>query len=264
MESMTFIDVHAHLDHPNFENDIDKVIERAKQAKVNIIVANGVNPETNRMVLQLAENYDIVKAALGIYSIEALAAETKESSSPLNTKPFDIDEELAFIASQKRKIVAIGEVGLDNSSAPGTLPAQQRVFEKIIALAEKIKKPISVHSRKAEKEVLDTLSTTSLKKVHLHCFGGSMKLVERGAEREYYFSIPANVVFSQHFQEMVKRLSINQLLTETDSPFLSPFKGKRNEPAFVVEAVQKIAEIKGFTVEETADNILMNYQRLFG
>ncbi|MBI1969264.1 TatD family hydrolase [Candidatus Woesearchaeota archaeon] len=258
-----FIDAHAHLDHPSFHEDVEQVIERAKKAGVGIIVANGVNPETNRRVLELAKKYAIVKAALGIYPIEALQQEIKEGEYPLKPNVFDVNEEIDFIRKQKNHIVGIGECGLDDHHVQGKLESQKKVFEKMIGLAEQVKKPIIVHSRKAEQEVLDMLISSRIKKVLLHCFSGNMKQVKQGEEEGYYFSIPANVTFSTHFQEMVKRININQLLTETDCPYLSPFKGQRNEPAFVVESTKKIAELKGFTLEETENNIMMNYKTLF-
>jgi TatD DNase family protein len=94
-------------------------------------------------------------------------------------------------------------------------------------------------------------------------FCGKKSLIEKAAKLGFYFSIPTNIIRAANFQELVKMVNINQLLTETDSPFLSPFKGIKNEPAFVIESVKKIAEIKGFTVEDTANNIWLNYQRLF-
>jgi len=97
----------------------------------------------------------------------------------------------------------------------------------------------------------------------LHYFCGKKKLVKRAADNKYYFSIPTVIVRAQNFQLIAENVNINQLLTETDGPFGSPFRGEKNQPAYVIESVKKIAEIKGFTVEETMKNIFLNYQRLF-
>ncbi len=255
------VDVHCHLDHIDFREDIDKVIERAKQAGVSVIIANGISPETNRIVLELSKKYGIVKPALGIYPIDALTNEIKAGEYPLKTEPFNIDEEIEFI--KKQKIIALGEVGLDFKDGKQYEKQQKEVFSKFIALAEKMKKPIIVHSRKAEQDVIEMLESSSIKKAVLHCFSGKFKLVKKGADLGYHFSIPTNVVRSQQFQDLVKEVNINQLLSETDAPYLSPFPGRRNEPAFVIESVKKIAEIKKFEFEEVEKNLFLNFQRLF-
>ena len=255
------IDIHCHLDHPKF-NDLDKVIENAKKAGVKVILTNGINPETNRKTLEIAKKYDIVKAALGIYPINQLKKEIEEGNYPLKPNIFDIDEEIKFIEKNRDNIIAIGEVGLDGLDIEN-IKEQKIVFEKLIKLAEKIKKPIIVHSRRAEKEVIDLLESSRCKKVLLHCFSGKKWLVKRASELGYYFSIPTNIVRAHNFQLMAKEVNINQLFCETDAPYLSPFKDKRNEPAFIIESYKKIAEIKGMELEEVMNNIWMNYQRVF-
>ena len=238
------IDCHSHLDHEQFKKDIDGVIQRAKDAGVKRIITNGINPETNRTSLKLAEKYDIVKAALGIY--------------PQFTN-LNIEEEIEFI--KKQSIIAIGEVGLDNTYE--NVKEQKLFFEKMIALAEKLNKPIIVHSRKAEQEVIDMLDSSKIEHKILHCFGGKLKLTKTAADNGYIFSIPTSILRSEHFQHIAREVNINQLLTETDAPYQSPFQGERNEPKNIIEAVKKIAEIKSFTLEETKNNIWMNYQRIF-
>lgn len=242
------IDIHCHLDHPRF-TDLDKVMENAKKVGVKVILTDGINPETNRKTLEIAKRYDIVKAALGIYPINQLK------------KEINIDEELDFIKKNKNSIIAIGEVGLDGLDK-GNLKEQKTLFEKLIKLAENINKPIIVHSRKAEQEVIEILGSSKLKKVLLHCFSGKKNLVKRAAELGYYFSIPTKVVRAENFQLMIKEVNINQLFCETDAPYLSPYNNKTNEPAFIVESYKKIAEIKGMMLEEVEKNIWMNYQKL--
>jgi len=255
-----FIDIHCHLDHPKFD-DLGKVIENAKKAGLKIILTNGINPETNRKTLEIAKKYDIVKAALGIYPVNQLVKEIKEGNYPIKIEKFDVDEEIKFIKKNKNKITAIGECGLDGLDKEN-IKEQKIVFGKLINLAEKINKPIIVHSRKAEQDVIDMLES-SRAKVLLHCFSGRKHLVKKAAELGYYFSIPTNVVRAQNFQLMAEIVNINQLFCETDAPYLSPFKGRRNEPAFVVEAYKKIAEIKGMELEEVMNNIFLNYQKVF-
>ncbi len=249
---MLLVDVHAHLDHCKFKQDLDKVIENAKKNNVKTIINNGINPEKNRATLELAKKYDVIKAALGLYPTDAIKLKEEE-----------IANELEFIKKNKDKIVAIGEIGLDYHWNLKQHDKQKEIFEKIINLAEKIKKPLIVHSRKAEEDVIDILESSKIKKVVLHCFSGSISLVNKAYDLGYYFSIPTNVVRSNHFQEIVKIININRIVTETDSPYLSPFSGQRNEPSNVLYSIKKIAEIKNMDAEEVANNIWMNYKNLF-
>ena len=258
------VDVHAHLDHASFDMDRDEVIKRAVDAGVKAINTNGLNPETNRKTLELSRKYDIVKAAIGIYPPDALRKEVEHSDNPLDAEMFDVSKEIEFIRKNAENIIAIGECGLDFTASNEQEKEEQKdVFRKMIALAEELNKPIVVHSRKAEKDVIDILSESGIKKVLLHCFCGKKGLVKQGADLGYYFSIPCNVVRAQNFQQIVEKVNINQLLTETDSPFLSPFRDKRNEPSFITESIKKIAEIKEMDIDEVEKNIYMNYQKLF-
>lgn len=258
---MILIDVHNHLDHDFFKEDLDEVIQRAKQAGVKAIITNGLDPDTNRKSLELADKYDIVKAALGIYPPESLEKESETGEHTRPTVEFDIDEEIKFIEQNKDNIIAIGEIGLD--FVHSQTADQKELFQKMLDLAKKLDKPAIIHSRRAEREVIETLESNQQKNVILHCFSGKKKLIKRALELGYYFSIPCNVVRSQQFQITVELAPFSQILTETDGPYMSPFKEKRNEPAFITETIKKIAEIKNITQEETANNIYMNYQRVF-
>lgn len=260
---MLLVDVHAHLDHKLFQKDLDKVISNAKKNNVKAIITNGVNPETNRFALNLAEKHNIVKAALGVYPIDSLNIDMKKGFYPLKDNIVNVDEEIKFIEKNKDKIAAVGEVGLDYYWDKDHIEEQKKVFEKFIKLAEKIKKPMIVHSRKAEQDAVDLLKSSNLKKVIMHCFSGNFKLVKEIQDNGWYFSIPCIVVKSQQFQKIVEETNISKLLTETDAPFLSPYPNKRNEPRFVIETIKKMAEIKKMNEEEVANNIFMNYQKVF-
>ncbi|MBT7902369.1 TatD family hydrolase [Candidatus Woesearchaeota archaeon] len=253
------VDVHAHLDHPLIK-DIEGVIKRAKAFGVKKIITNGLNYQTNRLSLDLAKKYDIVEAALGIYPPDALEKEVEEDGSDIELQPFNIDDELKFI--KKQKPIALGEIGLEYKYGTD-FEAQKLLFRKFIDLGAKLKVPLIIHSRKAEQNVIDILESANAKKVVLHCFCGKHKLVKRAAENGWHFSIPTNVLRSQHFQKVVEIVGINQLLTETDAPYLSPVPGTINEPSFIVGSIKKIAEIKKMTEQETANNIFKNYLQLF-
>ena len=137
------------------------------------------------------------------------------------------------------------------------------VFNKVLSLAEKINKPVIVHSRKAEKECIEILETFKIKHIDMHCFGGNFKLVKKIQDNGWIFSIPTNIVRLFHFQKIVEETPMSQLLTETDSPYLSPYPEKRNEPSFVVETIKKISEIKKLDEEEVKKLIYMNFQKIF-
>ena len=249
------IDVHCHLD---LCKGIDKVIDRAKKARVIKIIANGIDFDSNRKCIALAKKYDIVECALGIYPKDKLEEECKEMGR--KWIDFDVDKEIEWI--RKQKPVAIGEIGMDFKGEADKIK-QYEIFKKMIKLAKELDIPVIVHSRKAEKEVIEVLEEEKAKKVVMHCFSGKKKLVERIAKNKWMFSIPTNVVRTEQFQDIVKNVDINQLLCETDAPYLSPFKDKKNESSYVVESYKKIAEIKGMTLEEVEKNVFMNYKKLF-
>ncbi|MBR9691363.1 TatD family hydrolase [Candidatus Woesearchaeota archaeon] len=261
---MILVDVHAHLDHERFKNDLDEVIERAKQAGVKAIITSGVNSATNRLILKIAEKYDIVKASFGLYPIDALAKELELTSGFVrDIKEIDVDSELEWIKENKDKCIAIGECGLDYHWITGKEKEQQMIFQKVIDTVEKINKPIIVHSRKAELDAVEMLESSKLKKIVMHCFSAKKSLIKRAADNGWSFSVPPIITRLQHFQTLVEIVNINQLLTETDAPYLSPFPGERNESAFVAETIKKIAEIKRMTEEDVAGNIYMNYTNVF-
>ena len=137
------------------------------------------------------------------------------------------------------------------------------MFESQLELARKLDKPVIVHSRKAEKEVVETLISSGCKKVVLHAFHGSMELVKKAIDNGFYFSVPSNILRSEHFQKLVAVTEIKNLLTETDTPYLGPFEDKKSEPAYVEMTVKKIAEIKQISSGEVARQLYQNYRRLF-
>ena len=275
---MLLVDVHAHMDHPAYKDDLDDVLERAKKVGVKAIIAQGVTHEVNLKVLELAKKHSVIKPALGLYPLDALnilefrkkdgeLMEIESADEYKNITETSVDDTLAFIEENKDKIVAIGEVGMDfaYSESEEERELQKDNFRKIISLAKKIKKPLIIHTRKAEAEVIDILDESKINPnlVVLHCFSGNKKKIKRAVELGYYFSIPTNIDRSEHFQMMISLVKLDHLLTETDSPYLAPNKAPRNEPANIKLTIEKIAELKGMVAEEVANAIFMNYQRLF-
>ena len=244
------VDVHCHLTDERFSN-LDNVIKNAKKNNLVSIISNGTNFEDNLNVLKLSRKYSIVKASLGLYPLDAVKLNEKELAKVFNQ-----------IKDNKNNIISIGEIGMDFKFNK-EIKKQKEIFLKIIELSEKIKKPLIIHSRSAEKEVIELLETSKNKNFLLHCFTGNFKLAKRIFDNGYYLSIPCIINRSRHFQDIAKNFELKQILTETDAPYLSPFKDKMNEPGFVRETIKKISEIKNLEEKEITNIIYMNYQKLF-
>ncbi len=258
-----YIDVHAHLDPCFFtEQQIEEAVKNAENNNVKLIIANGLNKETNRHALLLAKKYPQIKAALGIYPWEAMMDDVRAGHYKEETINFDVEEEIAFIRKYKNQIIAIGEVGIDQKLEHKTRK-QFDIFEKIVELSKEIGKPLIIHSRKAEAEVIELLEKHYAKKVVMHCFSGKKVLWQKIRDNKWYCSIPTNCVRSDHFQELIKFMPITQLFGETDSPFLAPAKDQKNEPANVVETYKMIAKIKKLELKEVENALYQNYQQLF-
>ena len=242
------VDIHAHLHFKEFENDLDDVIERARKAGVTTIINSGTSSESNKLSMELSKKYDIVKPSFSLY--------------PIKTLSLNVEKELEYIKKNKNNIIAIGEVGLDYQESEDR-KMQKEIFIKIIELAEKIKKPLILHTRKAEADVLEILESAKIKNAILHCFSGNMKLVNKAHDLGCYFSIPPVIARLEHFHSLVKLIPSTRLLTETDSPYLSPIKEKRNEPANVKKSVEEISKIKKIEYEEAEKIIFSNFQKIF-
>ncbi len=260
---MKLIDVHCHLDSFFYKEDIGKVMLNCKKQNC-IVIPAGITPDTNRNVLKLQEKYpDIIYPSLGIYPPDALK---NEDNSDL-VIDYDIDKELKFIEKNADRIVAISEIGMDAKDG-SDFKKQEEIFRKAIELAIKLEKAVIVHSRKMEKQVIEILEEYSEKhryrNIVMHCFSGKHSLVKQVRENQWRFSIPTSAVRDGHFQKIIKETPIHLLLTETDSPFLSPFRGKKNEPVNVLETIKLISEIKRLPVDDVANIIMRNSRNTFG
>ncbi len=263
---MHYVDVHTHLTHERFKADLDLVIQRAVDAGLGAVVVNGLEPNSNREILQLAQDHPVIKPALGIYPIEAINDILPEDFAHPIAK-FSVDDEIEFIREQaeKKNIMAVGECGLDGYWVGSeTFARQEQVFEQLIEIAKNNDIPIIVHSRKLEKRTGEILAHHKVEKADFHCFCGRTKLAKQLAETHgWHFSIPANVLKNEAFQKMLKILPTESILTETDAPYLAPIRGERNEPANVVTTVAAFADIRSIEIDEAKNIIWQNYCRLF-
>ncbi|MCK5609951.1 TatD family hydrolase [Candidatus Pacearchaeota archaeon] len=247
---MVFIDTHCHIDY--YEKDkIEGIVENAKKAGVKIMLNAGSHVESIEKTLELVNIYKEVKAVLGIFPIDSIKLSAKE-----------LEAQIENIRENKDIILAIGEVGIDLKES-SDLESQEKTFQKFIDLAIELDKPIIIHSRKAEAECIELLEKSGHKKIMMHCFCGKRKLVEKIRDNGWYLSIPTSVNNSEQFQDMIRNVPIEQLLCETDSPFLHPLKERNNEPANVIYSYKKIAEIKELSLEEVEKQLEENFNKLF-
>lgn len=245
------IDSHCHLDFKHFNRDRETVMENAKRAGVVRMINSGVDYSTNSKSLELAKNYEFISATLGL--------------SP-NTISGKNDPEIKLLLDQIEEnadqAVGIGEAGLDYyhcKDAP-TKERQAEIFKKVIALAESLNLPLVIHSRDAEQPALDMVK--HLEKVVFHCYSGTLPTMKEAQDRGFYISLATNVCRSAHHQILARNVSLDHLLVETDSPFLSPHRG-RNEPANVLDSVRLIARIKGIEPQEVAAKTAINTKRIY-
>jgi len=261
-----YVDVHAHLIHESFASDADQAAERAAQAGVGRVVVNGLEPRSNRAILELCARHVNLRAALGIYPVDAIAHVIDRASWSHPFPPpdaFDVDAEVDFIDSVADQLIAIGECGLDNHWDTTHLAEQERVLRRLIAVAMRHDKPVILHTRKAEERTFEILKEMKVVRADFHCFGGKLKLAQQIAEHGYTFSIPPVVVRADSFQRMAAKLPLESLLTETDCPYMGPVANERNEPANVPLGVAAMAKARGMPVEDMQAVIEANYRRLF-
>jgi TatD DNase family protein len=263
---MGLFDVHAHLTHPRLDADRDAVLDRARAAGVTTIVSNGLNPSDNDAVLALASREPMVKPALGFYPVDAvlLAMRAAGVEYPREGDEFTTEQGIEYLRAHVDDAFAIGEIGLDGYWVPEPFwQAQEACFRTLVQLAMDADKPIIIHTRKREARALEILDELGARRVDWHCFGGKVKLARRIAERGHYLSIPANAPRSESVTRMLQTLPREQLLLETDCPYLSPEPGGRNEPATVAGTCSYAARQWGVSAAEAQAQFEANFTRLF-
>lgn len=248
------VDDHCHLDFEQFDKDRDEVISKCKQQGVDAIICNGVGPESNRKVLEIASKYDIVHAALGLYPSEALKMTDAE-----------IGEVLNGIKGNKSKLVAIGEVGIDffHIKDADKRRRECQIFERVVKLANELGLPCVVHSRKAEGKILELLEPAKVPVV-MHFYEANAEQTKIAMRRGYFFSIPTAITSRKSMQKLAKRVPLNRILTETDAPYLCPERGERNDPTYIKRSIAKIAEIKGVSASKVEAQVRKNFKKVYG
>lgn len=264
---MGLFDVHTHLTHPDLLSQVDAVVQRAMAAGVTTIVTNGLNPRDNRAVLKLAERFEIVRPALGLYPVDAVLQDMRAAGEqyPGSEETWSTGAAVDWVRDHAEQALAIGEIGLDGYWVKQPFwEAQDEAFRQLVRIAMDADKPVIIHTRKRERRALELLDELGARRVDWHCFTGRVKLAREIVERGHCLSIPANARRSQSFTKMLETLPREQLLLETDAPYLGPERDVMNEPANVAGTVAYAAELWNCSPEQAQAQLEENFERLFG
>jgi TatD DNase family protein len=249
---VSLLDAHAHLGDPVFDGDREAVLRRARAAGVSAVLTVGESLEDARRNLALAELHAEILPAAGLY--------------PTRLDPEEAGDLEALIRAERGRLAAIGEVGLDywKVKEEEGRELQREIFGRFVALSLELDLPLNVHSRSAGRHAIAFLLEKGARRVLLHAFDGRAATALPAVEAGYYFSVPPSVVRSPQKRKLVRRLPLDRLLLETDSPVLGPVPGERNEPANLAVALRAVAEIQERPEEEVAEAVRENARLLFG
>lgn len=250
------IDTHAHIDMEDFGADFEQMLARAQENGVQKIIIPAVEPSTFERVLKTAEKSPNLYASIGVHP---------EDAKNFDEKALNLMEKMI----KHPKVVAVGEIGLDYYWDRSYNDVQKAVFEAQIEFAKKHDKPIIVHDREAHGDSLEILKRTNAAEVGvvMHCFSGSPEFALECVKEGFYIALGGVVTFknAKKMKEVAKIVPLERLLLETDSPYLTPvpFRGKRNEPAYVKYAAEEIANLRGIGFEELARATTENAIKIF-
>jgi TatD DNase family protein len=254
---MKFVDAHIHLSDEEYAGCIPEIIDEAKNSGIRALVSNSMDLKTSVRSLKLAEQYpETVYAAVGFHPWN-VGTSTEQEFGELS--------ELISKQRQDKALVAIGEIGLDNKWKT-IWEKQLKVFSEMLSLAERLDLPVIVHSRGTTEQVIEMLRSYTLKRVLLHWFSNPISALDKAMEQGYYISEGPSTTFSHGIREVVSRVPLTRLLTETDGPvrfFKPPFNGKRTTPAFIPTVVKAIAEVKGLDVAAVGEQVMKNFEDFF-
>lgn len=258
-----FIDSHAHLDVPHYNADRDEVINRARQSGVELmleICGSDIAEGSLDVGLKLAEDYPFIYAAAGAHPHEASLYD-------------DALEQKLLSMSDREKVIGWGEIGLDYHYDHSPRDMQRRVFRRQLELARQRRLPAIIHTREAEDDTIQILREEWAEAGGaeiggiIHCFTGTQNLADAAIEMGFHISFSGVITFknAEDLRDVARSVPTEKLLIETDCPYLAPipYRGKRNEPAFVRETAAKLAESRGVSVEEIARVTSGNFKRLF-
>ncbi|GAB4295634.1 MAG: TatD family nuclease-associated radical SAM protein [Ignavibacteriaceae bacterium] len=251
------IDTHAHLFYPNFDGELDLIVQRAKETGLEYIIVPATDLETAKQTIELTEKYDMVYGAIGVHPHE-----TKD----WNGTYIKVLEELA----KNEKVIAIGEIGLDYFYDYSPKETQKKAFREQLDLALKLNLPVIVHNRDSDDDMMDIIGnycSTGLK-AQFHCFNSTLDNARELINMNHFISFTGNITFkkSEGLRNLLSQLDMSHILLETDSPFMSPipYRGKRNEPSHVKFIAEKIAEVQKISLKDVDQITSLNVFKLFG
>ncbi|HEC30546.1 MAG TPA: TatD family deoxyribonuclease [Candidatus Yonathbacteria bacterium] len=256
---MKIIDIHSHIQFPDYVDEVGSVIARMKEKKVGTIVV-GTDLKSSRDAVLLAEKYENVYASVGLHPNDVFEED------------FDVGEFRKLV--DNRKTVAIGECGLDYFRTQKTeenKEKQKEVLEKQIDLAVEFDLPLMIHCREAYDDLIEIFDEQKKKygtklRGNIHFFAGSWDIARKFLRLNFTLSFTGVITFTSDYDEVIKNIPLDKIMVETDSPFVSPVphRGKRNEPVYVEEVIKQIAKLKDIKIEELELVLLDNSKRVFG
>lgn len=251
---MRWTDTHCHLNHPDLYAEWHAALFRAQQSGVQRLILIGYDLESSRRAVELAEQSDALYATVGIHPHDAAQCDT------------DSLQTLRELAAHPR-VVAVGEIGLDFYRNLSPREAQYEAFHAQMQLAQSLSLPVVIHCREAYEEVLSILAQYPAVQGVLHCFSGTAEQAQQGLELGYYLGIGGVVTFksAESLRAIVRDMPRDRLLLETDAPYLAPhpYRGKRNEPAYLPLIAQQVAALWDMPLEQLSEITEANTQRLF-
>ncbi len=250
-------DTHAHLYYPDILDSLPEILRRAEEAGIGRVIVPAVNLETSLKILDLSKEYEQIYCALGLHPCDV----SKSNPNEIN--------EIEKLLSHK-KVVAVGETGLDYYWDTSNIEQQKDLFRKQIRIASKLKLPVIVHTRDSTDDAITLMKEEYEQypvRAHFHCFSGTLaQLSECLSIPDSHISFCGNITYKKSLlDEVISAAPIDRLLSETDSPFLPPmpYRGKKNEPSFMIKTLEKISNVKGIPESELLNVVSQNAEKFF-
>ena len=246
------IDTHCHLYDKKLYNQLDEIVENAKNNNIQKMICIGDRLSTSDQSIKIAEKYNNIYASVGIHPHEAKDA-SKQYLNELKKK------------ASHQKVVAIGEIGLDYHYNFSDLITQKKIFSEQLKLAKELNLPTIVHCRNSDEDLYKCIKDSKNNNGVIHCFASNLDFAKKMIELGYFISFTGMITFVKALEPVIKEIKLTNIMIETDSPYLAPipFRGKINQPAYVIEVVKKIAEIKKIELDEVIQQTTNNAYSLF-
>lgn len=256
--SRHLIDTHCHLDMAAYHENLEDILDNAYSAGVHSIVTIGIDVASSKKAIKLARKYHMIKATVGIHPHDVE-----------NINSFDLDEIQRIIEHDRQNIVGYGEIGIDYVKKYSSPETQRHFFRIQLEIAREHKLPVIIHDREAHEDILRILKECAPfpKGGIMHCFSGNMDYARKILDLGFLISIPGIVTFKNalELREVASKIPLESILLETDGPFLAPvpYRGKRNEPAYLLYTAMEVANLRNISLAEIAEATTKNACKLF-